>query len=286
MAQAVNDLVPMDTNPGHLYRATGGAVDLRTGTRMRAIHILPVVCGLVILIAGPVAGQTIRGTLTDGTSGRAVDSASVRLLDRGGRVVATATTDRQGAWTFRGVGRGRIYSVRAQKVGYAIVEAPPFDFDSDSVAFDLVTRPQVVVLEGVSATALNYASFESRRERRLGHMLGPGTVDRRLAKIQPQTTTRFLLGLQPMISHGVRRSDLFIRGCKPSYMIDGKLYFPPLAPYPPIDIDSLVKPWEIRAVELYTDPQFIPIEFDIKFPPHRCRILVVVWTFRGVGWEP
>src|SRR5215208_5777346 len=111
----------MDTNPGRVYRATGGAVDLRTGTRMRAIHLLLIVCGLVALAAAPAAGQTIRGTVTDGTSGRAVDSASVRLVDRDGRVVATATTDRQGTWTFHGVARGRRYSVRAQKVGYAIV---------------------------------------------------------------------------------------------------------------------------------------------------------------------
>ena len=253
---------------------------------MRAIYVVLIACGLLPLTALSAAGQTIRGTLTDEASGRAVDSASVRLLDRAGRVVATTRTDAAGGWAFGEVARGRRYSVRAQKTGYSIVEVAPFDYDAESLVLPLRTRPQVVQLEGVSATALNFAGFESRRARRLGHALGPETVDRRLAKIQPRSTTRFLLGLQPWISHGVRRSDLYIRGCKPSYMIDGKLHFPLLNPYPPIDIDSLVEPWEIRAVELYTDPQFIPIEFDIKFPPHRCRILVVIWTFRGVGWEP
>ena len=253
---------------------------------MRPMRLALLLCGLLALQARAAAAQTILGSITDATTGRGVDSASVRLLDGEGRVVATTTTDREGGWALRGVARGRSYTVRGQKAGYAIVEVPAFELDSESLLLRLETRPQLVVLEGVSATALNYAGFGSRRDRRLGQAIGPEAVDRRLAKIQPRTTTRFLLGLQPLIGHGVNRSDLYIRGCKPTYMIDGKLHFPLPGPFPPVDIDALVKPWEIRAVELYTDAQFIPMEFRIRFPPGRCRRLVVVWTFRGVGWEP
>jgi hypothetical protein len=253
---------------------------------MRARRAALILCGLFALVAGSAAAQTIRGTLADETTGRPVDSASIRLLDRRGRVIATTATDAAGTWSLAPVAPGTGYSLRAQKAGYAIVEVPPFDLGAGALELELRTRPQVTVLEGVSATAMNYAGFESRRERRLGHAIGPEAVDRRLARIQPETTTRFLLGLQPWIQTGVSRSDLFIKGCKPTYMIDRKLYFPPLNPYPPIDIDALVAPWEIRAVELYTDPQFIPTEFRIVFPPYRCKVLVVVWTVRGVGWTP
>jgi Carboxypeptidase regulatory-like domain len=252
----------------------------------RAIHVMLIGFGMASVAVESATGQTITGTLSDRTTGGPIEAASVRLLNGRGQVIATASTNSSGAWTFGEVSRGSDYTIRAQKAGYAIVEVPAFELGSAPLVFDLETTPQVTRLEEVSASSLNFAGFANRRDRRIGHSIGPEDVDRRLARIKPRTTSRFLLGLQPGIHTGPDRSEIFIAGCKPTYMIDRKLYFPPWGPQPPIDIDSLVEPWEIRAVELYTDPTFIPSGFRIVFPPYRCEVLIVVWTFRGVGWEP
>lgn len=244
---------------------------------------------ILLLWSAPALGQTVTGTLVDGTTGRPVAGATVLLVDSAGAARAGSRTDAAGAWSLRAPRRGATYSIRAQKAGFSTVETGTFVAGSERIVLGLSTRPELVMLEEVTAQRLAYDAFMSRRERRMGIGYTPEEIARRMERIRPADTARLLWGLTPGMAadpvHGVLRIPRGAgraRGCVPTLVLDGKLYDPPRAGAP-LDINDVVPVWEIRAVEIYNDPAFTPSELPVYMPAELKCGVVAIWTYRALG---
>ena len=255
---------------------------------------------IVLLLSGGAAqatAQTVRGTLVDETTNAPVAGASIRLLDPAGRRQGETVTDQAGAWSLEAPSPGALYAVRASKPGFATVDTRPFRARADTPPLNLVTRPEIPVLAGVSAPALNYAGFLERKDANMGVALGPDEVRRRIDRVGAVVPSRLLWGLLPGLERleSTRRTILPRRaggaGCTATLVVDGKRYdptFPDGNPRePPWDIDDLVSISEVRAVEIYHDPTFVPAAKSGEWLDpiiRRCGV-IVVWTYRGLGVE-
>jgi hypothetical protein len=244
--------------------------------------------------AAPVVGQEIRGTLVD-ESDQPVSGASVSLIDATGAASSSTLTSESGTWRLRASVLGASYTLRVQKVGYAIVETMPFVAGTSPVVANLRTRAQVTTLQGVSVEALNLAGFLSREERRMGQLLTPDEVARRMEKIRPADVSRFLTALVPGLEVSPRGAISLPRraagrGCYPTIVVDRKRYDPPRrTPAGPIgpgsDIEDLVSLEDLAAVEIYGDASFVPLELGLlNLEPvwNPCGV-IVIWTKRGFG---
>ena len=264
--------------------------DLSRGrTRWAALGVWA--AAMLLGASGTALAQTVRGTLVDEMD-RPVAGAAVTLLEAGGGTVASTVTSQAGAWELRAPVVGGSYTLRAQKPGYAIVETMPFTVGSRGVVANLRTRVQVTVLEGVSVEGSNLAGFLSREERRMGQLLGPDEVARRIAKIRPENVARFITTLVPALEVSPRGAPLLPRGaaggrrCNPTIVVDRKRYDPPAGRFrPPWDIEELVSVDQLAAVEIYGDPKFVPGELGLlNLEPIRdpCGV-IVIWTKRALG---
>jgi hypothetical protein len=258
-----------------------------------------VVCVVASLLggSGTAVGQIVRGTLLDDTS-RPVAGATITLLNAAGASLAATLTSQEGSWELRAPVLGASYTLRAQKAGYAIVETLPFTVGSRVVVANLRTRVQVTVLEGVSVEGANLAGFLGREERRMGQLLGPEEVARRIAKIQPESVSRFITVLVPGLEVSARGAPLLPRRasggrrCNPTIVVDRKRYDPPSSALgtrlrPPWDIEDLVSVDQLAAVEIYGDPNFVPLELgllNLQPLPNPCGVMVI-WTKRGLGLQ-
>ncbi len=73
---------------------------------------------LLLLVARPVAGQTIRGALVEEGTDRPISGAFVVLQDSAGLAVSTTLTGSAGTWLLRAPGAGT-YRLRTDRIGYA-----------------------------------------------------------------------------------------------------------------------------------------------------------------------
>ena len=258
---------------------------------LRHVLIAVLLCGA----ATEAAAQTVRGTLVDETTNSPVAGATIRLLDPAGRRQGETVTDPAGAWSLKAPSPGALYAVRASKPGFATVDTRPFRARADIPPLNLVTRPEIPVLAGVSTPALNYAGFLERKEAKMGVALGPDEVRRRIDRVGAVVPSRLVWGLLPGLERipDNRRTVVPRRaggpGCVATIVIDGKRYDPTFPTgelrEPPWDIDELVSISEIRAVEIYHDPTFVPAAKSREWLDpiiRRCGV-IVLWTYRGLG---
>ncbi|HEU4564067.1 MAG TPA: carboxypeptidase-like regulatory domain-containing protein [Gemmatimonadaceae bacterium] len=93
---------------------------------MRPTHWLPIAALAIALGARGGVAQTVRGTLVDDATGRALGGAIVALLDEKGTTLRRTFTDDDGAFALSAAGAGR-YTLRAQRIGFRSTTTPPFD---------------------------------------------------------------------------------------------------------------------------------------------------------------
>jgi hypothetical protein len=262
---------------------------------MRAMRTVALLSLLLVASVAAAAGQTLRGTLTDETTGSPVAGATILLVDPAGRHQGATTTDQAGAFTLQAPSPGATYAVRARKEGFATVDTRPFRVTANTAPLTLKTRPEIPVLGEVSAPALNYAGFLERRNARLGVALGPDEVRRRIDRVGALDPSRLVWGLLPGLTENKTTQATVVPrraggpGCVATLVIDGKRYDPTFKNgrprVPPWDIDRLVSISEIRAVEIYHDPSFVPVEKAREWLDpiiRRCGV-IVLWTYRGIG---
>jgi hypothetical protein len=250
---------------------------------------------LVLADRAPAVAQTVSGTLVEEGTGRPIAGASVLLLDADTIARGEARTDSSGAWSIPAPERSGWYRVRVHREGYATVETAPFQLGTEPVSLRLGTRPEVVRLEGVSQERLTYDGILSRRDRRMGFVIGSDEIAARIARFRPANTAKLVERLLPGIEIDPRTGGLFIparlggSGCSPIIVIDGKRYDPTLPDgeprLPPWDINRLVDLWEVRAIEIYQDPWFIPAELKLEFTIRERCGAIFLWTYRAVGWK-
>lgn len=105
----------------------------------------------VLLGAGPLAAQAVRGVVVDGE--RPVEGMIVALYpESGGAAVGGALTDAQGRFSVRAPGPGR-YTVRAERVGYRAASAGVELAAGQTAEVRLETEVRAFVLEPVAVSA-------------------------------------------------------------------------------------------------------------------------------------
>jgi hypothetical protein len=292
---------------------------------------LPVVLGGITLhfalLAVTASAQSVAGRVTDETTGRAVAGATVRLLNPAGQQSAVATTSRTGSWAIQAPTPGTYYRIQVERVGYARIETDPFLVGTASARVDLSTRPEVVVLEEVSAQTLNYAGLLDRSTtRKSARTLLPEDVASRIQRLRPGNTGQLVrsliagLGLTwddwprfesvaLMNWEVASRGRTFAggedfrspwdhspplssrRACTAVVAVDG---IPHVKNRPQATLERLVPLTEVRAVEIFHDPNFLPKELELvskmnkldiappPAPPIPCGV-VAIWTREGIG---
>lgn len=281
-----------------------------------------VACLLTLaLIAVQSAGaQTVSGSVVDESTGRPIAGATVRLLTLAGQESGSTTTNRSGSWIIEPSSAGRQYRVRVERLGYATIETAPFLVGSTPITMNLATRAQVVVLEGVTAQEMAYVGLLNRMStRKSARTLLPDEVARRMDRAERWGTGRLVNGLigtlgveggqdwptfynVPLMNWQVASRGLsFGRGdfrspwemarmedrrkCDAIIAVDGVPHFKET---PNQTLTDLVPLYAIRAVEIYPDPNFLPLELRIeekrsRLDPELDCGVVVIWTADALG---
>jgi len=252
----------------------------------------PAAAALALLAAAhPLAAQTIRGKVVDARTGEAVPAAAVAALTREGRGAGQARTGADGTFVLplRAAGEMRL---RVERTGYR-----PTLTDSMSVA----TRETIEVEVSISTAPLTLAPLrvtgrvEPPRRRSLemagvydreragfGRRLFREDLDRQSNSTLGQVllrvngTTRLQNGpfeyvvFSRSIPNGTREQSAG-RYCLPVLFIDGTR-----AAYGgSADINSLVTPGQIEAVELYSSAATIPMQYNGA--GSGCGV-ILIWT--------
>jgi hypothetical protein len=267
---------------------------------------------LLLAVAGPVAGQQIRGQVTDAASGRPVRGALVSALDRQDATLAVALSDSAGQFV---LDRNWPASVRlrVERLAYARLESAPWSFaPSDTIHLELRLTPEPIQLAGIVAAARrtesNLAGFLRRRQvRKFGAFLGPAQI----AAINPRSADHLLslfVGLERDITGpgilgragytinpgmGGTTSAAYPQyrspGCRPWVYIDGRPMEPWRVGYgwnpipEPTSVDFYLPVQVIRGVEVYRYWYDAPAQY-IKGTGRSCAI-VLVWTDYGFGFR-
>ena len=265
---------------------------------------------LTALMPQAVAAQTVQGLLLDAVTDQPVSSAEVRLLRANDRdeTAATAVTDDAGRFLLRAPAPGR-YRLRARRIGYEPVTTPPFDLLGGDAPLEVEVRlsavavmlaPLTIVSERaplVESLRLQTAEYYDRKARygREGLGLGEFLEQEEIRQTNPSRVSdalRMVRGVWVQ-GGGGRRQVITLRGhgslraggnarCIPQVYLDGA----PVATGR--DIDELVSPWSLAAIEVYPGLS-VPAEFwwypssgteQLELPA--CGV-IVLWTGYGGG---
>jgi hypothetical protein len=252
---------------------------------VRILTVL-VALALVVVEAGASAAQTVQGHLVEDSTKTPVAGSLVRLLDEQARERARTTTDERGAFRLDAPVAG-VYWVRLEPTGFRIVETRPFFLSrTETRALDLETRSDVVKVEGVTVESrtiqnVNYAGFLSRQHSGRGRYFGPGEL--RTTHNASEALRGLAPGLDVVNMREVGNVLVFRnrgRMCPPVVIVDGNVFNQRRVQW---NIDTLALGEEVRAVEVYSEPQTVPGSLS----PSGDNICgaVAIWTASGLGIE-
>jgi hypothetical protein len=240
----------------------------------------------------------------------------VTLMGMDGSALATAVSDRQGAWVLAVPGPGSYY-VAAKRVGYRPWVAGPLEVkrsDELSSLFHLerlpVTLDPVEVRAQATRRFLEVAGFYDRQRADFGHYITPEEIDKRhaaritdlLAALPGVTIVAPANGNVGPLSIKLRGSNLSEGGlCRPRIFVDGLLYARGDARPKRRDngqsieraiedeiqrldqglsIDDIGHPSIIAAIEVYRSATQVPVQFGGTSVETLCGV-IVVWTRSG-----
>lgn len=253
----------------------------------RRVRIVAVVLGLIAL-RGAAAAQVVQGRLLEAGTGDPLAAATIQLrqAERRKRVVAAGVTDGDGRFVLRAPATGT-YVLHAERLGFKAVNSPRFDLIAGA-------EPLEVELSlGVEAVPLAPLAILSDRPARLNLRL-QAYYDRRKEwgkeglgfgyflegeELRNATRVSDLVGRVPGVwvqAVGGTRRSVVMRGpytiqqvdrCVPTVFVDGE------QAGTGTDIDDLVSPAEVAAIEVYP---------GISKPPElekgQLCGAVVIWT--------
>jgi len=128
----------------------------------RALNRVPIVTVLALLIAGTphlASGQTVRGSVIDDLSERAIPVVAVTLLDRDGKGEVQVLTDDAGRFVLTIPMSGE-YSLRADALGYEAMVSPLLALSADrEYQLDLIIHPAPLGLGPLVVTAERYEKW-------------------------------------------------------------------------------------------------------------------------------
>ncbi len=241
----------------------------------------------------PLLGQTIRGRVLDASTSEPVGYATVTALRADQRPVLRVQSDSEGAFVLPLRTAGE-YRLRVERMGFATSTSEVLRVGRrDSIEVDLVLSTSPLPLDAVVATvrspplrkaALERVGFYDREAVGLGRFLRREDIEQYRNTSLPQILDR-LPGTTMLTNHSgsvivFNRSvtDGMIsrtqRGraslCLPQLYLDGIL-----VAYDVSGIERIVPPEHIEAIETYSSPAQIPVQF--RSTGSSCGV-IIVWT--------
>lgn len=257
--------VPTDVVVGVSARAgerSSGAVDVELGRGRFAVRTVSI----------GRADAAVSGVVRD-TLGRPIAGARAAIAGSG----AEATTDSAGAFRITGAPAGsQMLEVRA--VGFAPVRVPAVSRTSRPIVTQVVIgRAQVlptISVVGRRAPRADVTGFEARRRSSAGYYLTQDQIRQR-QPVRAFDVLRGILGVTVQNTPDGKHRLAMVRGgagagCTPTVYLDGVAIFDG-----PTNLDYLVRPHEIQAVEVY--PSFVSVPNEFRTQNSTCGA-VLVWT--------
>lgn len=225
-------------------------------------------------VTAPLGTAVLTGTVT-ATNGQPLEGAQILLLGTqlGGR------TDHNGNFRLGGL-PGGTQSIEVRQIGYA-PRRYAVDLSPDKVSkIDPVLEERAVVLEAVEVAAKKGSGipgFDQRKKNGFGTYITRDDIEKRGA-IRTTDLFRTIPGVQVLWNgsgYTVQMSRASTGYCPVQYYIDGS----PFLSTGGDDMDQIVQPQDIQAIEVYKGPTETPAEFQ-GAGSASCGT-IVIWTRRG-----
>lgn len=258
-------------------------------TKRRLILLFAAGTGLVYPSMG--ASQTVRGIVTDASTGEPIPIATVILVSERGERVATALTTEEGFFSLDGEDDG-LFLVRATALGYAPNRAGPLELESESLqVIEIPMTPAPVGIDGLvvegsrpraAGDVLTQRGFWERYEEGRGQFLTPAEV---LAS-DAMFTPHLLRGLDHVVPQygaapwavwpilGVVESS----SCEPRLYVDNVwVNQKDFGIRETLGLDDIVPIDRVYAVEVYYGPFQAPMRYQGTLRDNSCGV-ILFWT--------
>jgi hypothetical protein len=250
-------------------------------TRVTALAVL-------LLAGGPGAGQAqvVLGRLLDASTGAPVVMGYVALLTEHGEPVVWTLTNETGLFRLEAPETGS-YLMYGESLGYLAGSEGPLSLGEDEtlrVEFALAALPIAMdslrVVARYRVRSLDRAGFYQRQEQGFGHFIGPEKIResfsaRRITDLLWGVPGVRLLPATGLAGSGwvpVMRRAMTLRGtCLPAVYLDG-------VPFDAEEIDRLILPMDIDAMEVYRGSAGLPARFASL--GSACGV-IVIWSRTG-----
>ncbi len=265
---------------------------------MRGRTLTGLLIGALAAGPGPLMGQTVRGGVTDRSSGRPVQGAALSLVTRQGASLANATTDAGGKFEVVAPGTGT-YRLQVEQPGYRLLITPPFQLSAgESLDYTLQLTPvpptalDTAVVQGETVPAY-LAEFYRRKKAGFGKFV----IREEFERYHPAAVTDivrheqvFDITVNPNRRVGGDTRTLMIN----SRRAVGQPYGPAGGDCPPlifydgtfmgnardVDVDDILFVGAIEALEFYEGGVEVPVEFSRN--GSSCGV-IVVWSRTDAG---
>lgn len=255
----------------------------RGGTRKLA----PLLFLLCLGLPRPSEGQTLTGSLLDAQSGQAIMLGYVALLKESGERVAWTLANEDGYFRLDAPEPGS-YMLYGESLGYrSSVEGPILLGEDQLIPAEFRLDPMPVVLDSIRVVAqsrrlsLVLAGFYDREQTGLGHFIGPDKIMERFEARQISDYFWGVPGIRLMPRDNLAgsgyvpmmRASAALRGfCLPDVYLDG-------IPQPGAeDLDNLIMPFDIEAIEVYRGPAEVPARYTTA--ASNCGV-ILLWSRKG-----
>ena len=225
-------------------------------------------------VAAPLGSAILSGTVT-GTNGQPLQGAQILLLG----TQLDGRSNESGAFRLAGL-PGGTQSIEVRQIGYAprryAVDLSPHKESKLSI----VLEEKAVVLEAVEVAAKKGSGipgFDARQKRGFGNFITRDDIEKRGA-IRTTDLFRTIPGVQVLWNgsgYTVQMARSQTGYCPVQYYIDGS----PFLSSGDDDMDQIVQPQDIQAIEVYKGPTDTPAEFQGSGGA-ACGT-IVIWTRRG-----
>jgi len=244
---------------------------------MRTLLLLP----LTLALAVPLAGQTMRGRVLDAATGEGVAQAQVQALTEEGRDGGHTRTRADGSFEIplRAPGTFRI---RAERTGYnpTVTTTLPVAL-REAVEVEVRLSASAVAIEPLRVTArvqpphrrnLEMNGYYDRERQGIGRYLRREDIER-----YPTQNLAQLLSRVPGTAIQYVRTKQYIYfmrngGCRPQGYLDNVRMVVDAT----MDINAIVTPGQIEAVEMYRGAAEIPVQYN-NARGAVCGV-VLIWT--------
>lgn len=233
---------------------------------------------LLALASRPAAAQTLQGRVLQSGTGTPIAGASLTLVDRGGKTVATAAAGDSGTFRIRGPYAAE-YQIRVEHVAYTTATVGPVRLNpSGFVDVTLRLDPRVVPVDALTVEVerrvrkLENAGFYDRRTRGLGQFMERTDIEERPARTATDVMRR-LRGLSVLVAGS--STDVAGRGlCRPVVYIDGVAVSNRRRGSIAFNLDDLPVQ-DIEGIEFYSGPSSAPPQYSLT--DNSCGVLMF-WT--------